>query len=406
MTKAKKLYGVFFIGLLALMPLLAVDLPRFLAYGPGIIGLIFTAAYAPVFGGRPSLQKNVFLFAGTIAALALLSALWAIDPGDAIHRAGRASLVLLGGAVLLNLAYAVPAEVMRPKIWLIPAGVMLGALLIVIEMNAGAPVFRLTRGGDFTGPVYPAEFNRGAVALALCAFAAAALLRPFIRRKAMLAGMLLLFFAAFIATTQSQSAQMALILGMIFTFLFPYGRKAAWHALYATIAMLMLAAPFAAPWIYNHYAHAIQNLPGMGYGGAYAGNRLEIWDYVSRYALQKPIFGYGIEATRSITDFDTHQVFQEGTTILHPHNFAIQLWIEFGAFGVLIAAGLAGWLLRTMMNGFSAEQNRVALPTFIACLSVGATAYGLWQGWWLGLLYLAAALCVLAARMAAPAPPQ
>src|SRR5436190_23671517 len=84
----------------------------------------------------------------------------------------------------------------------------------------------------------------------------------------------------------------------------------------------------------------IDHVPWLGYGQAFANNRLEIWDFVSRYALRHPLHGFGIEATRAVEAFDSQQIYQKKATILHPHNFAIQMWIEFGLIGGLLAAAM------------------------------------------------------------------
>jgi O-antigen ligase len=114
--------------------------------------------------------------------------------------------------------------------------------------------------------------------------------------------------------------------------------------------------------------------------------RLEIWDFISRRALQSPFIGHGTEATKSIT-FDTAQLYQPGKTILHPHNFALQLWIEFGAFGAALGAAFLGDILSRIYK-FDLPLRRFSLALLMASLSVASTGYGLWQGWWLGVFCL------------------
>lgn len=400
MKDKAKSYSLLLIALLALITAGAVSVPRFLAFGPGITGVLFLALYPWAFGQRPRFSKPVFIIVAAVTGLALVSCLWAIDPGDALGRALRMALVVVSGAFLVNLSLLLDVARVRPYLWLLPAAVMAIAVLVFVELECGAPLHRLVRGmaaGEF---VPPAKFNRAMVTMALCFFPAMAILRRYVSMKIMAGLIVALVFPALLVT-ESQSAQLALFFGTVFLAVFPYKRKAAWCVLFGGIVILILSAPFVSTWLFRNFAMDVQSVPLLGQGGAYAGNRLEIWDYVSRYALQKPFLGFGIEAAREITDFDSHEIFQEGKSILHPHNFVLQLWLEFGVIGALCSAGLIGYLLNLMRTKLSPAQCRIALPTLIAVLSVASTGYGMWQGWWLGLLFLSASFCILAIRLEA-----
>ena len=387
-------------AVLALVTAGAVSVPRFLAFGPGIAGVLFFAFYSWAFGQRPRFSKPVFIIVAATAGLALASCLWAIDPGDALGRALRMALVIASGAFLVNLFLMIEVSRLRPYLWFFPAAVMAIAVLVFIELEFGAPLHRLVRGMAAGAFVPPAKFNRAMVTMALSFFPAMAILRHYVSKKIM-AGLMAVFVFPALLVTESQSAQLALFFGTVFLVAFPYRRRAAWYGLFGIIVILMLVAPFASTWVFQRFAMDVQSVPLLGQGGAYAGNRLEIWDYVSRYALQKPLLGFGIEAAREITDFDSHEIFQEGKSILHPHNFVLQLWLEFGVIGALCGAGLIGYLLNLMRTKLSPAQCRIALPTLIAVLSVASTGYGMWQGWWLGLLFLSASFCILAIRLEA-----
>jgi len=122
---------------------------------------------------------------------------------------------------------------------------------------------------------------------------------------------------------------------------------------------------------------------------------LEIWDYISRYTLQHPFFGYGIEATRAILDFDSKRVFAPDNTILHPHNYVIQTWIEFGAFGICILSALTYIVFTNIKNNYTIAQQKLLLPTLMATLFAASVAYGLWQGAWIGLMFHVAAVTLM-----------
>jgi O-antigen ligase len=75
---------------------------------------------------------------------------------------------------------------------------------------------------------------------------------------------------------------------------------------------------------------------------------------------------------------------------LHPHNNAIQLWLELGLPGALIGVALIAVLLRRLAApDLEPGVRTVALAALAAALVIACLSYGLWQGWWLGALWLA-----------------
>ena len=127
---------------------------------------------------------------------------------------------------------------------------------------------------------------------------------------------------------------------------------------------------------------------------SYSANRLEIWDFVARYALENPLYGFGIEATKAVEDFDTRMLYHEDTTVLHPHNFALQFWIEFGVIGALFISAVIYYLFQ-IASYLKAPAGKLALASILAYMSVAATGYGFWQGWYMGLMIVMAAYCVI-----------
>ena len=83
---------------------------------------------------------------------------------------------------------------------------------------------------------------------------------------------------------------------------------------------------------------------------------------------------------------------------LHPHNAALQWWVELGAIGAVLGAAvalLATGALRRIPDPRSAATG-VALLASAA--TVGCMSFGVWQSWWIAALALAAAFHVAATR--------
>ena len=71
---------------------------------------------------------------------------------------------------------------------------------------------------------------------------------------------------------------------------------------------------------------------------------------------------------------------------LHPHNGALQLWLELGGIGALIGAALM------LMLGVAASRSAapaVGAGMLASAAVTGMLSFGLWQAWWVASLLLA-----------------
>ena len=118
--------------------------------------------------------------------------------------------------------------------------------------------------------------------------------------------------------------------------------------------------------------------------------RLDIWAFVSALVAEHPLRGWGLDASRSF-----------GAAIpLHPHNGALQIWLELGAAGAALTAVLIGWIgsalaALTRLNPSLAAAGAGSLTAYLV---IGSLSFGVWQEWWLALGGLAAACVVIVAR--------
>ena len=136
-----------------------------------------------------------------------------------------------------------------------------------------------------------------------------------------------------------------------------------------------------------------------------AAHRVLIWDFSLARIAERPWLGWGMEAARAMpggrdriaeaelrrfgldAQIGWFETVRAERLPLHTHNAPIQVWLELGAVGALLASALVlalGW--RATSPG--------AAGAFAAAVAIGSLSYGIWQGWWLCLL----AMLVLAAR--------
>jgi O-antigen ligase len=120
------------------------------------------------------------------------------------------------------------------------------------------------------------------------------------------------------------------------------------------------------------------------------GQRLDIWSFSTAKIIERPWLGWGLDASRTFGD----------AISLHTHDAALQLWLELGAVGAVLAAlfWIGVWSRIEVLARRDRTAAAAASATAVAYLTIGGLSFGVWQAWWLGLGAMAAAACICVAR--------
>jgi len=121
--------------------------------------------------------------------------------------------------------------------------------------------------------------------------------------------------------------------------------------------------------------------------------RVGYWSHAAGWIADKPLQGWGLDASR---------MFAPGIQ-LHPHDDALQIWLELGAIGAITAAVFWGLTLVRLSRPQRDLTTTATAASLAAYLLFGGINFGVWQEWWLGLGALVAILSTLNARAAAAA---
>lgn len=389
----EKSHGFIIAVALSLSTVIACFAPRFLGLLPAILGVIGFLSYRPAFGNWPALSRSVLGWLFGVVALMGLSTLWSIDQEIASERAIKVAILFLGGALLLNLNIE---RLKDPFQKYFPLILGLASLILAFELFTEGFIYKLVNPWPdpskmYRGGLNMSNYNRAAVFVTLCIWPALAILRSD-RSKQLIPWVLGALMLLIVFKTESQSAQLAFLAGALVYWLFPLRQSWIWYGIITVILAVMWAIPWVMPFFYDYFPAKIVNL--SWFRTSYAPERLEVWDFISRRVQENPLYGFGVEATRATTDFDTDRLFYEAPTVLHPHNFMLQFWIEFGALGI---AFLTAFLTKLILyfKALPTQVGRLYLATFASVLSTASTGYGLWQGWWLGSLFLIAMFCMI-----------
>jgi exopolysaccharide production protein ExoQ len=339
--------------------------------------------------------------AGLLAALGVLgaaSALWSILPQHSFFEGVRfltlsASGLVVAGAVM-SLADGERSRVLR---WT-AVSIIATIAALGIDLSLGLPVLRRAIGN--TDGYLPIErFDRGTTVIGLLVWPIAlGLWRAHARR--LLAATCIAAAAALIIIPSSAN-RLALVAGAV-----AWGL--AWCApraiprlvLIATVA-LGLAMPFVIPRLMpsNETIVAIaEQAPWIKFSGLH---RLLIWRFVSERIAERPLLGWGMDASRELPGGHTKLVETISRPVitnnaealpLHPHNAVLQWWVELGAIGAVLGLAIVVTLLLRAAVLSEREATASTMAFAVAALTIAMLGYGFWQSWWLSTLWLAGSL--------------
>jgi O-antigen ligase len=121
--------------------------------------------------------------------------------------------------------------------------------------------------------------------------------------------------------------------------------------------------------------------------------RMSYWSNTIDWIGQQPARGWGLDASR---------VMGAGVS-LHPHNGALQVWLELGLPGAVAAAAFWGLSLSRLSRDEPDLEMAGLAGSTIAFLLFSWINYGLWQQWWLALgAYLPVIAAMLTHSRATP----
>lgn len=324
------------------------------------------------------------------------SAAWAIEPGRALTTGlSLAGMVLLAGGAARALDGS-DASARRWMVLLLAFGLVVGLGAGGIDAMTGNAIRAGVRGLHEVPATLAFGLKPAGSVMALLLPLAVALPLPMLSRVTFLAcGVVML------VVLPGDTAKIAAMLGLLAAGAAAVAPRAVPRLIGAGLALLILAMPLLVAII---PALPVERLPGS------ALHRMLIWDFAAARIAERPLVGWGMEASREIpggheqpsaaaldrmrvTDPALRQWFAEPhvhVLPLHPHNGALQLWLELGGIGAAIAALLA-WFL-----GVAAARAPSPAAASGALASAAVTAmlsFGAWQAWWVAAMLLAAAVC-------------
>lgn len=368
----------------------------------------------------PLVRGPVTYALAALLSLALVSWFWSITPGETLKTGISLAATFLGGAVLFAAGTALGAAEKR----LFQNGIILGGAigfpLIGVEFASNAELTQVMQKlvnnritfniyGDFTNALNP-----GMAATALFFWSWALVMRSrfssFVSIPAILAG------GGLVLLTYADAVVLSFAVGaVVFAATLARPRWAPW-ALGVVVAVGVLAAPLVPGLMPNPLVSG----PNLSWLTPSSAHRIVIWKNTVDHIEQKPILGGGFDTARGLYSTKDRvqyafpkEISGQAYTVryepipLHPHNAPLQVWLELGAVGALIALGLLLSIIRAINRRIENRTCRAAAYSlFTTALSLSSISFGIWQGWWLSAIMLGAAFLISALPAAKPVTPE
>ena len=346
----------------------------------GAAGLCALGLVADNFSAALWRVRRLAAFFVALVAWGLISSLWTIEPRRSLLIALRLTGLFAAGLALI----AGSSEIRAPRrlVACLLAGFVLSLPLAVAQYAThGLLTAPLARRAFIEPTLNTIEDGFGLLLPPLCA----ALL---LRRQRIAAAALGLPTVAVIFLLVGDAARIAFMLGIAAAAPLYFWRKRVTRVAAIVSVAFILAAPLALPPLAG-IAPVRADAEAVKFS---AWHRLEIWSFVGSKIAQKPLLGWGLDSSRAIPggnapipDAPDGQQWLP----LHPHNAALQLWLELGAPGALLFALFVAWVWLALERApWPPLYAAAAGSSLVTALIVGFGSYGVWQEWWIATEFL------------------
>lgn len=379
----------------------ALLLPPLVVLAPlGMAPLLVVAAAAVIVLAPGTIAQGLPRFLVIAALLAALgiwgaaSALWSVIPGHSFFEGTRFLGESACGICLLAAATGIAPDARARRARALTGGIVIALALLAIERFAGAPIIHWWHGTSLGQFENLAHYDRGVTVLVLLMAPVAVGAATFRLRMVLVAAII-----AAAALMLSASALMAALAALAVYAIARLAPRFTAGAMMTGIVVIGIAIPLATP-RYDTVLTLHAEAPWIKYSGIH---RLLIWRFAADRVAERPLLGWGMDASRAMpggkTDFNDilptlHYPSRAEALPLHPHDAALQWQLELGIPGLLLGLAIVVFILYHVgwRDKLPAHERAAALALCSSALIVALLSFGIWQSWWQSTLWLIAAL--------------
>jgi len=264
----------------------------------------------------------------------------------------------------------------RAGFWCLAAGFVLACITMTAELKTGMSLRQVLgrRSASFI-------FNRSVLTLLVLTPPLVAWLLGHVRGGWVLA----LGLVALLGWTALISDSGAAVLGLVVACLvFPAAwlapRLVRWGAV-AVFTVAMIGAPLIGPAGRDLIPASVHKAMAQGHSR----ERVNLWLSFGAAVAEQPVLGAGFGMSARMAQSAVAVKVPSGLRTMlaigHPHNAALQIWVELGAVGVVLALAVLLLVLRAIGRQTGLARS-AALALMAGAGAVALVGHGAWQGWW------------------------
>ncbi len=343
---------------------------------------------------RPSYNRLQWAEYPSIPAMLLLSwasvsLIWSPLPLDGAKTLLTIVLILISVRILVGEYKLLKIMSLRT---IILAGLILPCLYLVYEALYSPDLFRFFNdyfrdGGDKSGRTGRHDLVRVTILIVLLGWSI--IFPPKVSLKTIVTAVLyFILISSAIYDSTSQSTQVSFLLTSVSGLLliaFPILRR--WF--FIGMAALIILFPLIVPQLDR--LEPLLNLKSVNLGKQMP--RVYIWQSYNKIVSERPIIGWGGNADKYFGSLDLNSEFVTSRSIKrlqnHPHNFILQIWVNYGFIGAVLLA----WLIFAAGEYFGRLPRRACLLATLFLLSIyifAVFSYSFYQTWWMATIGIAA----------------
>ena len=312
---------------------------------------------------------------------------FSVDPQQTFSLFTKLLFLFAAGCILLLNVLKLSDQQRHLFFKILLAGSLLTLTLYAVDLFFSGPIFHLIKGNDFSW----GKFSRGSVFLLLLSFP---LTYYLFQIKKLYAVFYFLFLSVVMFFLPMDSLAISLIMGLLaFLFILVFKKKGA-LILGGGIILFMLLVPFIA--FHLPGKDVLQHVPSSWE------HRIQIWHYTAEKIQKHPVLGYGLDAARYFSQQHetvvlSHQNPSGGAWFvqalsLHPHNGALQIWLEVGGIGMGLFILFLGFLFYEISKIKDTKIQAVIIASLTSYLVFFLVSFGVWQNWFITTAWLITAI--------------
>lgn len=397
-------FGNAFVAIaLVILPLAAVA-PLAIAWVPALpalwIAYIYLRSGKRPWEGRSWLIPIVFV---CLIVYGALTVFWSISPDRTLHIATKLIPFVVGGWLLIGAAAQLDERARQRTATALLIGAAIALVMIAIEVATNGLIQGLVRGEGFKTMGHIFHLNRTGSQLAIMIWPLWLILDR--RFGPVVAATGVLLAAAALFGLNPDTPLFTLVAGAIFLALAYTAPRLAQALMIAGVLAVALAIP-----LYPVLLPILDSvLVSFNISDLTLRHRFVIWDFAATKMMEQPLFGWGLGASRVVPGAETfaEELSSQAQRLpLHPHNALLQLWLELGLPGILVALFTILAILAKISRYVTGRKElAMALTVIFSASLIAELSYGIWQSWWLGFLWVLAALTIAIAGVSARSEP-